>query len=135
MDKGKASHVIYLDFCKAFDIVPHHILVSKLERYTLKGWTSKWIKNQLDGHSQRIVANSSVFRERLVISSVPEGSVLGPVLFNIFSNDINNGIEWTLCVFAGDTKLSCEVDNRREGCHPEGSRHIQKLSTPESTEA
>jgi len=102
VDSERMMNIVYLVFCKAFDMVPHHIFPSKLERYRCEGWTVRWIKNWLAGHSQRVVISSSVSGWMLVTNGIPQGSILGLVLFNILINDIHDGIE---CTLSNDTKL------------------------------
>ncbi|CAM5138802.1 unnamed protein product [Natator depressus] len=110
VDEGKAVDMLFLDFCKAFDMVSRSILASKLKKYGLDEWTIRWIDSWLGRRAQQVVINGSMSSLQPISSGVPQGLVLGPVLFNTFINDQEDGVDCTFRKFADDTKLGGEVD-------------------------
>ena len=111
---GSTIDIIYLDFCKAFGKVSHRILLQKLDQYRIKGLVHKCIESFLVGAKQRVVINGSSSNSKPVTSGVPQSSVLGPILFLIYVNDIPEMVRCTVKLFADDTKLYSETHNQED---------------------
>lgn len=105
VDEGKAVDVACLDFNKTSDSILHVILLEKLAAHGLGECTVHGIENSLDGWAQRVVVNAGKSRRWLVTRGAAQRSVLGPVLFKIFINDLNKRIGSILRPFAGETKF------------------------------
>ena len=112
IEEDECVDVIYLDFAKAFDKVPHGRLMEKLDKHGIGGRVRDWIKEWLRDRSQRVCVNGCCSDWRPVTSGVPQGSVLGPILFLIFINDLECGLTDPVFKFADDSKLLAKVNNR-----------------------
>jgi len=108
-----------LDFSKAFDKVPHKRLLLKVRKLGINGQLLEWIKEWLKDRKQRVILNGKVSKWLPVLSGVPQGSVLGPLLFLIYVNDIDDCVSSKISKFADDTKLYDLV-------HSDSDNHIQR---------
>ena len=106
---GTFNDCIYLDYQKAFDTVSHNRLISKLYAYNLDARIIKWIKYYLSERKQFVEINGKKSEWQNVTSGIPQGSVLGPLLFLIYINDLPDGIMSNIYMYADDTKLYREI--------------------------
>ena len=105
IENKKSFDIIYLDFRKAFDSVPHKRLLLKLKSYGINGEILNWVEDFLTGRKQRVNVNGKFSSRTDVLSGIPQGSILGPVLFTIFINDLSDEVNSICKIFADDTKI------------------------------
>ena len=112
LESNNAVDVIYTDFAKAFDSVPHKRLLMKLKGVGITGNTLNWIKAFLSNRSQCVRVEDQCSSWKPVKSGIPQGSVLGPILFVIFINDMPEAVKSMCLLFADDAKLFRNVNLR-----------------------
>ena len=105
---------IILDFRRAFDTAPHHRLLYKLDQYDIRGNTLQWIRNFLSNRRQSVVLDGKSSEKVSVIPGVPQGTVLGPLLFLIYINDFPSGLMSTVKLFPDDCILYRPVTHTRD---------------------
>ncbi|XP_026478477.1 uncharacterized protein LOC113384917 [Ctenocephalides felis] len=114
MNNGLDVHTIYTDFSKAFDLVDHDILLRKVQRYGVRGKILDWFRSYLTGRHLQVRLDGHLSEKYEAISGVPQGSHLGPILFNIFINDIGTNFNSDYLLYADDLKIyktiNCDDD-------------------------
>ena len=128
LDEDDGIDVAYLDFRKAFDLVSHRHLAYKMAKYGITHQVLNWVKAFLSQRTQQVVIRGTPSESCDVTSGVPQGSVLGPVLFLIFINDLPLEVISPLSLFADDSKIFTRIvgeknRNRRMNC---GEEVLQK---------
>jgi hypothetical protein len=114
LDDGISLDVIFLDFAKVFDSVPHQRLLNKLRAFGISDQIVDWRTNYLSGRKQRVTVNGEESSTGDVLSGVPQGSVLGPLVFVMFINDMPDVVHNHIALFADDAKLFSCIVSRAE---------------------
>ena len=113
LDAGSGVDAIYMDFRKAFDSILHCRLMTKVHAHGIRGNVHTWIQDFLARLTQCMVINGTMSAEASVSSGIPQGSVLGPILFELYINDLPRNVKNHVKLFADDSKIFARSDDKR----------------------
>ena len=112
LDKNRFGCGIFIDLQKAFDTVNHDILLKKLEHYGIRGTDLSWFRSYLSNRKQFVSTDGHSSSLTNISCGVPQGSVLGPLLFLTYINNLQNSSQFlSFFLFADDTNIYCDSDN------------------------
>ena len=111
LDRGNSAHTVFLDFAKAFDSVPHQRLILKPESIGIRGKLLQWIRNFLLDRYQRVLIDGQSSDWEPVSSGVPQGSILGHLLFIVYLNDIGEQMNSSIKLFVDDCVIYRQITN------------------------
>ena len=114
LDKKEIVDMAILDFTKAFDKVPHKRRIHKLNYYGITGSIATWIETFLTGRTQQVVVNGATSSSTIVTSGVPQGTVLGPLLFLLYINDLPDNLSTSVRLFADDCILYTPIRTQND---------------------
>ena len=110
-DLGLPWDTIYSDFSKVFDSVPRHRLLKKVQAYGIQGSLLRWIEHYLRDRKQKVILGSDTSEWKPVTSGIPRGSVLGPILFTMFINDMPETVSSMMKLFADDAQFFKAIES------------------------
>ena len=114
LEEGNNVDAVYLDFSKAFDKCDHGILLHKIKKLRIKGKLGRWLQNFLQGRKQVVLVDRVKSKWSEIVSGIPQGSVLGPILFLIYISDIGEDLTAQTLVYVDDTKVKQKVNTEED---------------------